>query len=499
LTTDTSIYDNANRVQSVNGVTYTFDANGNLKNDGVNDYAYDSANRLKSLNGTTYSYNGLGDRLTQNGVHYTLDLNTGLTQVLSDGTNTYTYGVGRISQTNTSTEYFLGDALGSVRQLTNASGAVTYAKAYDPYGVVTSTNGASQSAYGYTGEQQSNDMVYLRSRYYASNTGRFLTRDTWGGDANSPMSYNKWLYTFGNPVKYKDPSGLFPLNVIENNIPVTKFAIDPSPTFSIQRSRWGFLAALREAKDYDYIRVGSLDLISLYPKLAVSKTEMIWSINCDLIMVGGQRLSDYYENEVRKQRMPLIYWRDTSARYYDLFRPSEFFSKTFVDGGDLVDYPQYRSVSLGLGIVELNLLADVNGQIHLSVSGGPGAIIGLGYTEGYLCNNISNSCSGDYVSPFFNVQDELSLSDISNALNGTCVGGNIQILTGGAGSICPTSTNFDGFSGIWTYYLGAEVGLGAGVSRTISLPYRNPLLGWSWAVNNQLNGWNIDSAYLNYH
>ena len=46
--------------------------------------------------------------------NYTLDLNAGLTQVLSDGTTTYTYGLGRISQQSGSTpEYFLSDALGS--------------------------------------------------------------------------------------------------------------------------------------------------------------------------------------------------------------------------------------------------------------------------------------------------------------------------------------------------------------------------------------------------
>ena len=72
-------------------------------------------------------YNGLGDRLSQNGVNYTLDLNAGLTQVLDDGTTSYTYGLGRNSQTNTTTDYFLGDALGSVRQLTSQSGQVTYA------------------------------------------------------------------------------------------------------------------------------------------------------------------------------------------------------------------------------------------------------------------------------------------------------------------------------------------------------------------------------------
>ena len=47
---------------------------------------------------------------------YVLDVNAGLTQVLSDGTNTYTYDLRRISQLGTAdAEYFLGDALGFVR------------------------------------------------------------------------------------------------------------------------------------------------------------------------------------------------------------------------------------------------------------------------------------------------------------------------------------------------------------------------------------------------
>lgn len=201
-------YDDANRLTNVGGVDYSFDANGNLLSDGQNTYAYDSANRLASVNGTeSFTYNGLGDRLTQNGVNYTLDLNTGLPQVLSDGTNTYTYGIGRISQSGTETEYFLGDALGSVRQLTSQSGTVTYAAAYNPYGVVTQSDGVGQSAYGFTGEMQSGDLVYLRARYVNVSDGRFLSRDTWEGDVNNPMSFNHWNYTDSNPVNRIDPSG----------------------------------------------------------------------------------------------------------------------------------------------------------------------------------------------------------------------------------------------------------------------------------------------------
>jgi hypothetical protein len=41
LTETTYDYDIANRLESVNGVAYEWDLNGNLRFDGVNTYAYD--------------------------------------------------------------------------------------------------------------------------------------------------------------------------------------------------------------------------------------------------------------------------------------------------------------------------------------------------------------------------------------------------------------------------------------------------------------------------
>ena len=129
----------------------------------------------------SHKYGGLGDRHQQNGVNYTLDLNAGLTQVLADGTNTYLYGNGRIAQQSGETkDYFLGDALGSVRQLTNSVGAVTLTQSYAPYGETISSVGSGVSVYQFTGESRdANGLTYLRARYYNSGNGRFLTRDTW--------------------------------------------------------------------------------------------------------------------------------------------------------------------------------------------------------------------------------------------------------------------------------------------------------------------------------
>jgi len=84
---------------------------------------------------------------------FAMDPNAGLTQTLSDGANTYLYGADRIAQVNAAgTEYFLGDALGSVRQMVDSSGAVTLARSYDPYGVVTASSGVGQTSYGVTDE-----------------------------------------------------------------------------------------------------------------------------------------------------------------------------------------------------------------------------------------------------------------------------------------------------------------------------------------------------------
>jgi RHS repeat-associated protein len=199
-------YDNANRLiqvddTQVSGTTYNWDDNGNLLSDGLNAYTYDPANRLISVDNYAYTYNGLGDRLQQTvndqTTNYTLDLNAGLTQVLDDGTNTYLYGVDRIAQVNgENTDYFLGDALGSVRQLTNTNGAVSLYQDYDPYGVTTQSVALEgvQTSYGYTGEAADyyNNLINLRSREYDPNTGRFLTKDSWQGDYNRPLSLNQW-------------------------------------------------------------------------------------------------------------------------------------------------------------------------------------------------------------------------------------------------------------------------------------------------------------------
>jgi len=111
------VYDNANRLTSVDGTTYTWDNNGNLLSDGTSIYTYNHSNQLTGVSqggvNYGYAYDGLGNRLRQTVgstvTNYLLDTASGLSQVLADGTNTYLYGLGRISQSSASSkEYYLG-------------------------------------------------------------------------------------------------------------------------------------------------------------------------------------------------------------------------------------------------------------------------------------------------------------------------------------------------------------------------------------------------------
>ena len=239
---NTYIYDNANRLIDVDGVTYTWDNNGNLLSDGVSNYTYDHANRLDSVtqgaDAYIFSYNGLGDRLGQtvNSVptSYTLDIVGGLTQVLSDGANAYLYGVKRIGEQQPGGwRYYLPDALGSVRQLVDGSGALAQARGFEPFGDELAAASIATTAYGFTGEWgDATGLTYLRARYYDPIHGRFISHDKWVGDTYHPISYNAWQYVANNPILYTDPLGLCLDLDVDGTCDLTRSPI----TMSLRRS-----------------------------------------------------------------------------------------------------------------------------------------------------------------------------------------------------------------------------------------------------------------------
>ncbi len=158
---------------------------------------------------------------------YHLDLNSGLTQVLSDWTSTYLYGQNRISREQAGQiNYFLPDALGSVRTVVSGE-EVLLVQDFMPYGEVLASSGAGASPYGFADEwTDASGMQYLRARYYDPAVGRFVSRDRWGGLNYYPSSMNRWMYVGGNPINFTDPLGLFPCpgNMMNNNCEITDWA-----------------------------------------------------------------------------------------------------------------------------------------------------------------------------------------------------------------------------------------------------------------------------------
>jgi len=211
-------YDNADRMTAAGGVGYTYDNNGNQTGRGSDVFGWDVEDRLISatVNGTAVTYAYRGDDLrhskTQGGVTtvYTWDLAASLPVVLQDGTTTYVYGLGLISQTTgTTTSYPLSDGLGSTAALTDSSGAVTATYKYDVFGAVRASTGPGSTDFRFAGQQDDPALgyQYLRARYYDPATGRFISKDPFGGFAEDPRTQQPYSYAIGNPVNYRDPTG----------------------------------------------------------------------------------------------------------------------------------------------------------------------------------------------------------------------------------------------------------------------------------------------------
>ena len=208
--------------------TDTYDANGNTTLSAGQGYVYDFENRLIQAGGVTYTYDGDGNRAskTANGVttKYLVDTQnpTGYPQVLEEIPSNsfpsyYVYGLEQISRQRqfynptltTETIYYVHDGHGSVRALTDKTGAVTDTYDYDAFGNLIHSTGTTPNNYLFAGEQFDPDLAlyYNRARYLNSTEGRFSAMDTDEGNDVDPLSLHKYLFSEADPVNNADPSG----------------------------------------------------------------------------------------------------------------------------------------------------------------------------------------------------------------------------------------------------------------------------------------------------
>jgi len=228
--TTTYSYDAADQLTSESGpagsVTHTYDARGNETQDGDRTFAYDLADRLVSTTAsgvtTNYAYDGDDNRLSATSGSTTTtflwDTNYSLAQLAleRDGSGTvtrsYIHGRDTISMGSGGASYYYHyDGLGSVVNLTDATGQNEWSYSYEPYGEERTTVRGDPSApdnpLRFTGEYRDQSGLYnLRARMYDPTDGRFLQQDPVAGIETEPFT-GSYAYVGDRPLFGTDPSG----------------------------------------------------------------------------------------------------------------------------------------------------------------------------------------------------------------------------------------------------------------------------------------------------
>ena len=116
---------------------------------------------------------------------------------------------------NTEKTYYVTDMHGNVVQLLDESGNVTKTYEYDSFGNEVKPEKKDENPYRYCGEyyDKETEEVYLRARYYQPSVGRFITRDTYTGESNEPLSLHLYTYCANDGVNAWDPSGHYKIKM----------------------------------------------------------------------------------------------------------------------------------------------------------------------------------------------------------------------------------------------------------------------------------------------
>ena len=217
-------YANPQAATSINGVTNTYDKDGNVLTDGTLTNTWNYKDQLStSTNGTftrTYLYDEGGNRVSStNGTTTTVYPNKYYTYNGTTKTKDIYAGdelVATITKTGSTVtpQYVHTDHVLGSNIITDASGVQNQLLDYFPYGQVRLNEqvGSFNEQKQYIGQVFDADtsLNYLQARYYQSSAGKFISEDPqfWGSqDLSDPQSLNSYSYGEGNPVTYSDPTG----------------------------------------------------------------------------------------------------------------------------------------------------------------------------------------------------------------------------------------------------------------------------------------------------
>ncbi len=290
-------YDSAGRLETVRRdgtltASYRYDVNGNRLDlttpGGVVSGTYDAQDRLTQYGTTTYTYTGNGERWTKvdgtGTTTYTYDALGNLTRVQLPGGTDIEYlidpqnrrigkkvngtliqgllwqgqlapvaeldGSGQVvsrfvygTRVNVPDYLIKGgqtyrlvlDHLGSVRLVVNtADGTVAQRIDYDEFGQVTQNTNPGFQPFGYAGGlyDAQTGLVRFGARDYDPAAGRWTTKEPLGLAGGDP---NMYVYAFGNPINFVDPTGLYTRDCEELRQEIQEVRAEITRRFAEQR------------------------------------------------------------------------------------------------------------------------------------------------------------------------------------------------------------------------------------------------------------------------
>ena len=102
------------------------------------------------------------------------------------------------------------DARGSVTNVIAPNGSVVKGYDYDEFGNTEQKGEAdflNDITFTSSVADTSSNLQYMNSRFYQPSTGRFLSQDSYSGNAYDPWTHHLYNYCGGNPINYIDPTG----------------------------------------------------------------------------------------------------------------------------------------------------------------------------------------------------------------------------------------------------------------------------------------------------
>jgi len=203
---------------------FTYDAGGNMTNDGRYTYAFNGENQISSANGVTFLYDGDGERVQKSdGTTYWGGGSSGaLVESDNSGNPKAEYiffdgkRIARRDLPSGNVRYYFGDHLGSASVIADPSGNMLEQYDYAPFGELHWTNGSDTNHYLFTGKERDSEtgLDYFGARYYENNIGRWLSPD-WAAkpaavpyaNYGNPQSLNLYAYVVNRPTTTADPDG----------------------------------------------------------------------------------------------------------------------------------------------------------------------------------------------------------------------------------------------------------------------------------------------------